>query len=91
MGLGSRLGWRLKPIERYQYIWSPIKAIRENITYPRGLPSRAQGLGQIQVSIKYRKQGLGNNIDYEMEAGVCMVYRGCRWGKRLCLPGFLAG
>ena len=32
------LGWSLKPFEKYQYIGSLIKAIRENIDYPRGLP-----------------------------------------------------
>ena len=38
MGLGSRLGWRLKPIEKYQYIWSPIKAIREILHIPEAYP-----------------------------------------------------
>ena len=33
------LGWPLKPFEKCQYIGSLIKAIRENIKYPRGLPS----------------------------------------------------
>ena len=33
------LGWPLKPFEKYLYIGSLIKAIRENIKYPRGLPS----------------------------------------------------
>ena len=33
------LGWTLKPVEKYQYIGSLITAIRENIQYPRGLPS----------------------------------------------------
>ena len=32
------LGWPLKPFEKYLYIGSPIKAIRENIKYPRFLP-----------------------------------------------------
>ena len=32
------LGWPLKPVEKYQNVGSPIKAIRENIKYPRGLP-----------------------------------------------------
>ena len=26
------------PFEQYSYTWSPIKAIRENIKCPRGLP-----------------------------------------------------
>ena len=33
------LGWPLKPFEKYYYIGSLIKAIKENIKYPRGLPS----------------------------------------------------
>ena len=32
------LGWPLKPFEKLKYIGSPIKAIRENVKYPRGLP-----------------------------------------------------
>ena len=36
---GDRLGWPLQPFEKYEYVGSPIKAIRENIKYPRGLPS----------------------------------------------------
>ena len=32
------LGRPLKPIEKYQYMGYPIKPIRENIKYPRGLP-----------------------------------------------------
>ena len=35
------LGWPLKPFEQYQYIGSLIKAIRDNIKYPRGLLSYA--------------------------------------------------
>ena len=34
----TMLGWPLQPFEKYEYIRSPIKAIRENIKYPRGLP-----------------------------------------------------
>ena len=33
------LGWPLKPFDKYLYIGSLIKAIRENIKHPRGLPS----------------------------------------------------
>ena len=33
------LGWPPKPFEKYWYIGSLIKAIRENMKYPRGLPS----------------------------------------------------
>ena len=29
----------LKPFEQFSYIGSPIKVIRENTKYPRGLPS----------------------------------------------------
>ena len=33
------LGWTPKPFDKYQYMGSLIKAIKENIKYPRGLPS----------------------------------------------------
>ena len=36
---GYYLGWPLKPFEKYWYVGSLIKAIRENTKYPRGLPS----------------------------------------------------
>ena len=32
------LGWPLKRLTKYQHVGFPIKAIRENIKYPRGLP-----------------------------------------------------
>ena len=35
----SLLRWTLKPFENYLYIGSPIQPIRQNIKYPRGLPS----------------------------------------------------
>ena len=45
------LGWPLKPFEECQYIGSLITAIRDNLRYPRGLPSLeiiefVQGVGQ---------------------------------------------
>ena len=39
----EQLGWPLKPIEKYEHIWFPIKAIRDNNEYPRGLPRQALG------------------------------------------------
>ena len=36
---GLVLGWPLKPFEKHWYIGSLIKAIRENIKYPKGLRS----------------------------------------------------
>ena len=38
------LGCPLTPFEKYWYIGSLIKAIRENIKYPRGLPRVASTL-----------------------------------------------
>ena len=36
----QKLGWPLKPFDKYFCIGSPIKAIRENIKNPRGLPRK---------------------------------------------------
>ena len=33
------LGWPLKPLEKYSYMGSPIRAFGENMKCPRGLPS----------------------------------------------------
>ena len=64
--LAAYLGWPLKPLENYEYIrsliQSLIKAIRENIQYPRGLPSYLSSLpefGQkLPAPTKFCKEAL---------------------------------
>ena len=59
------LVWPQKPIERYWYIGSLIKAIKENIKYPRGLPSSLmplQSMVLVRRQLQRPEQGLPDDL-----------------------------
>ena len=56
---GCGLGWLLEPFVKYWYLGSLIEAIRENIKYPRGLPSGVVKYLNMQTDPQESSCGLG--------------------------------